>query len=205
MATMATDTDLKIVPTPPDERRLAVPSPVLGVLIFILTEIMLFAGFVSAFMVSRASAASWPPPDQPRLPIEETALNTAALLLSGLVVYWAGRRYAAAPEGERAAHARVPMVVGMLLGLFFVGFQGVEWVQLLADGLTLTSSSYGGFFFLLVGTHALHAVAGLTVLVWMTVRLQSGSIGADGFWAGRIFWYFVVLLWPFLYWQVYLA
>lgn len=206
MSTMATDTDLRVVPSPPEETPAAVPSEVLGVLIFILTEIMLFAGFVSAFMVSRASAAgAWPPPDQPRLPVEETALNTAALLLSGAVVYWAGKRYSDAPAGEGAALARLPMIGGMLLGVFFVGFQGVEWVDLLSDGLTVTSSTYGAFFYLLVGTHALHAVGGLMVLVWMTVRLQSDSLSGDAFWAGRIFWYFVVLLWPFLYWQVYLA
>lgn len=198
-------TDLKIVPTPPEERTAAVPNEVLGVLIFILTEIMLFAGFVSAFMVSRSSAAMWPPPDQPRLPIEETAINTAALLLSGAVVYWAGKRFNEAPEGEAAAYARVPMILGLLLGVFFVGFQGMEWMSLLSDGLTFTSSAYGGFFYLLVGTHALHAIGGLFVLVWMTVRMQSGAITSDAFWAGRVFWYFVVLLWPFLYWQVYLA
>src|SRR5262249_35210924 len=60
--------------------RPALPSAVLGMLIFVSTEVMLFAGLVSAFLILRATAAgSWPPPGQPRLPLEETALNTAAL------------------------------------------------------------------------------------------------------------------------------
>ena len=192
-------TDLRIVDPPPREVRQMVPSPVLGMLIFILTEIMLFAGFISAFAISRASADAWPPPDQPRLPLEETAINTVALLLSGALVYWAGRRFASSP-----ARARLPMLAGMGLGVFFVAFQGVEWWSLLSDGLTVTSSTYGGFFYLLVGAHGLHAIGGLALLVWMTVRLQAGRLESDMFWAGRIFWYFVVLLWPFLYWQVYL-
>jgi heme/copper-type cytochrome/quinol oxidase subunit 3 len=36
--------------------------------------------------IVRASAAIWPPPDQPRLPLEETAINTVALFLSGLLL-----------------------------------------------------------------------------------------------------------------------
>ena len=49
----------------------------------------------------------------------------------------------------------------MLLGAFFVLFQGVEWVALLREGLTLTSSTHGAFFYLIIGTHALHAVVAL--------------------------------------------
>ena len=37
----------------------------------------------------------------------------------------------------------------------------------------------------------------------MLVRLFGERLTSDGFWAGRLFWYFVVLLWPVLYWQVY--
>ena len=44
-----------------------------GMLVFVLTEAMLFAGFISAFTIVKASAPVWPPPDQPRLPVEATA------------------------------------------------------------------------------------------------------------------------------------
>ena len=52
---------------------------------------MFFAGLISAFMIVRASARmGWPPPGSPRLPAEQTAINTLALLVSGalLVVAW---------------------------------------------------------------------------------------------------------------------
>ncbi len=196
---MGNDTDLRLVHPPPRENRVAVPSEVLGTLIFILTEIMLFAGFISAFVISKTSAAAWPPPDQPRLPIEETLLNTAALLASGAILYVAGTRFAA-----QRSQARTLLMVAAGLGAFFVVFQGFEWVQLLSDGLTLTSSTYGGFFYLIVGAHALHAVGGVAVLAWMVLRMRADTLTASTFWAGRLFWYFVVLLWPFLYWQVYL-
>jgi cytochrome c oxidase subunit 3 len=191
--------ELRLVRPPPKERRKAVPNEVLGVTIFILTEMMLFAGFISAFTISKASAPMWPPAGQPRLPFEETAFNTVALLISGALVWWAGRRFDRI--GPRSA--RWPLAAGMALGVFFVVFQGFEWAAMLGEGLTLTSSTHGSFFYLIVGLHALHAVCGLLVLAFMMVSLVREQLGSAGFWAGRLFWYFVVLLWPVLYWQVY--
>jgi heme/copper-type cytochrome/quinol oxidase subunit 3 len=90
------------------------------------------------------------------------------------------------------------------LGAFFVIFQGVEWVALIREGLTLTSSHHGSFFYLIVGLHALHAVGAITVLAWVWLRLQRGRLTASRFYAAQIFWYFVVGLWPILYLRVYL-
>lgn len=178
-----------------------VPSAVLGVLIFIGAEIMMFAGFISAYAIVKAGAMGvWPPPDQPRLPIESTAFNTAALLMSGVFAFLAARAYARSP-----AEARTPLWLAIGLGSFFVLFQGYEWFQMLAQGLTLTSSTHGSFFYMIVGTHAVHAIAGLGVLVFAGLALAQGRLAAERFAATRIFWYFVVGLWPILYVQVYLG
>ena len=183
-------------PRPPP----ALPSAVLGMSVFILTEVMLFAGMVSAFTITKASAVlGWPPPGQPRLPADETLVNTAALLLSGGVLLWAGRVF----EGERRA-ARRPLLISLALGSFFVVFQGLEWVALLGEGLTLTSSQHGAFFYLIVGTHALHAVAAIGALGMVAHRLVQGRLQSSTFQAVRVFWYFVVLVWPVLYVLVYL-
>jgi heme/copper-type cytochrome/quinol oxidase subunit 3 len=178
-----------------------VPSGVLAMLIFVGTEIMLFAGFVSAFTIMRASAVLWPPPGQPRLPVEETAFNTALLLGSGVCLFFAGRRYrAGSPSG-----ARLPLLLAIALGLGFVVLQGREWVALLGAGLTLTSSALGSFFYLIVGMHALHALVALGVLVYAWRRLERGWLPATVLAGAEVFWYFVVLVWPILYWRVYLS
>lgn len=52
-------------------------------LVFLASEVMLFAALVSAFLVLRAEAAAWPPPGQPRLPVTVSGLNTVVLLCSG--------------------------------------------------------------------------------------------------------------------------
>lgn len=199
MGSIVTHGELRIVRPPPKARRKAVPNEVLGVTIFILTEMMLFAGFISAFTISRAAAPMWPPAGQPRLPLEATAINTVALLVSGALAWWAGRRFDRV--GPRSA--RGPLVGAVLLGAFFVVFQGFEWAAMLGEGLTLTSSTHGSFFYLIVGLHGLHAIFGIGVLLTLFTGLVRERLTSDGFWAGRLFWYFVVLLWPVLYWQVY--
>ena len=90
------------------------------------------------------------------------------------------------------------------LGAFFVVFQGFEWIALIREGLTLTSSNHGSFFYLIVGMHGVHAVAGLVVLTTVWSRLVGGRLSGSAFAAARVFWYFVVGLWPVLYWRVYL-
>ena len=180
-------------PQPP-----VIPSAVLGMLLFLFTELMLFAGLISAHGIARGSALLWPPPGQPRLPFEETALNTFALLLSGVLLVFAQRAY----SRERKA-AKPWLMATIVLGAFFVGFQGVEWVALVNEGLTLSSSTHGGFFYLIIGMHGLHAVAALMVLGMNWLRLQRGVLAQSTFAAGQAFWYFVVGVWPILYWRVY--
>jgi cytochrome c oxidase subunit 3 len=197
---MAIERDLRVVHPTPKENKIFVPSEVLGTLIFVLTEAMMFAGFISAHTIAKASVPVWPPLGQPRLPIEATAVNTVLLLASGLLAWWAGRRF----ERHGPQAARVPLWAAVGLGVGFVVFQGVEWVGLLREGLTLSSSLQGAFFYLIVGAHAVHAVGGATVLSVLALQMQRGTLTSDMFWAGRIFWTFVVLLWPVLYWQVYL-
>ena len=65
----------------------------MGMLIFVFTELMLFAGFISAFTIIKSGAVAWPPPGQPRLPFEETAFNTALLPASAVMLIWTRRTF----------------------------------------------------------------------------------------------------------------
>ncbi len=176
-----------------------VASAVMAMLIFVVMEVMFFAGLISAFAIIKAGAMVWPPPDQPRLPVERTALNTAALLASGALLLLARRAF-------RRSRASVEglLLAAIALGACFVLFQGVEWVALIHQGLTLTSSSLGSFFYLIVGLHALHAVIALGLLVYTWVRLRRGWLASSQLATAEIFWYFVVMVWPILYLTVYL-
>jgi cytochrome c oxidase subunit III len=243
-------------------RKPVVPNGVLGMIIFVVTEIMFFTGLISAYMIAEGAAPlGWPPPGQPRLPVGETALNTAALIASGVLLFFAGRSLK-----RSEPKAKWLLLASIALGAFFVLFQGAEWVALIREGLTLTVTTHGSFFYLIVGVHGLHAVAALLGLAYVFGRftnpklteravmvggaiayaavaaavvfmatLVAGypgmgvSAGAllvvAGFYVfGRknqrapeeapsakvpfetaaVFWYFVVAVWPILYYLVYL-
>lgn len=175
-----------------------VPSEVMGMLIFVFTETMVFAGLISAFSVVRSAAVAWPPPGQPRLPFEATAFNTAVLLASGVALRWTRRRF-----DQSRASARTPLIAAIALGAFFVLVQGAEWVAMIGQGLTLTSSTLGSFFYLIVGTHALHAVGALILLGVTLRRLQRGWLASSQLGTAEVFWYFVVGVWPVLWLVVY--
>lgn len=174
---------------------------VFGMALFVFVEVMMFAGMISAYLIVELSAMPglWPPPDQPRLPVERTLVNTAALLASGVTMFAARRAFA---RGARAAERW--LLATILLGGFFVAAQGAEWAALLRQGLTLTSSQLGAFFYLIVGAHAVHAIAAIVTLASCWPALRAGRLTSSRFGAARLFWYFVVLVWPLLYWLVYL-
>jgi len=179
-----------------------IEDSVLAVVLVVFAETMLFAGLISAFQIGKNSVTGgiWPPVGSPMLPVAASAANSVVLLASGLMIFLAWRTFKSA--GALAARPRFTAALG--LGTFFVLFQGYEWVQLIGQGLTLTSSQLGSYFFLIVGCHALHAVAGLAGMLWVHRGLKSGRTTAGHFGAASIFWGFVVLMWPVLYVQVYL-
>ncbi len=192
-----------ILPFRPKPRRAekVISNGVLGMLLFVFVEVMLFAGFISAFVIIKARAVGsvWPPPNQPRLPFQETAVNTAALIASGIILLVAHRMY---QRGNRSIG--LLLAAATVLGGLFVGLQGVEWLALIREGLTLTSSTYGALFYTIIGAHALHAVAAIGVLAWAWLRLMGGRLSREAMSTVALFWYFVVVVWPFLYFQVYL-
>jgi len=168
-----------------------------GMLIFLGAETMLFAGFVTAYLVFRLGAPVWPPPLQPRLPVGVTAVSTAVLLLSGYTMWRALR---AARDGDDGGLGRSLALTG-LLGATFLAAQGYEWTRLLTFGLTAPSGIYGGTFYTLIGAHALHVLA---ALAWLSILLLATRRGPMVPVFG-MYWYFVVGLWPVLYTLVYLA
>jgi cytochrome c oxidase subunit 3 len=189
------------LPGAPAPARRPAENGVFGMALFVFVEVMMFAGMISAYLIVELSAMPglWPPPDQPRLPVERTLVNTAALLASGVTMFAARRAF-----GRGARTAARWLLATILLGGFFVAAQGVEWAALLRQGLTLTSSQLGAFFYLIVGAHAAHAIAAIATLASCWPALRAGRLTSSRFGAAQIFWYFVVLVWPLLYWLVYL-
>lgn len=181
--------------------RAIVPDAVLAMLFFVACEVMFFAALISAQFIVRGSATQWPPLDQPRLPLLTTACNTLVLLASGVFLWKSSRALKASASHEVTCRY---LRWAVWLGSLFVFVQGMEWMRLIHYGLTLQSSAYGSFFYLIIGTHALHAVAALALMIHVHHSFANGRLRVSRFWAAQVFWYFVVGVWPFLYVLVYL-
>jgi heme/copper-type cytochrome/quinol oxidase subunit 3 len=187
----------------PYERK-SVPNGVLAMILLLITEAMLYGGLISAYIVNRAGAAVWPPPDQPRLPVEVTGVNTIILLSSALVLFLFTRRV----NKMRAIDSKSTniLLVTILLGATFLTIQGTEWARLIGYGLTTHSSIYGAFFYTLIGAHGLHVFAGLSILFYLYFSIRKASsfeTAKNKISTCILYWYFVVAIWPILYRLVY--
>ena len=186
------------------DTRTPISSGVIGMLIFMVTEAMFFAGLVSAYMVIRAGIEEWPPWGQPRLPVVATAFNTVLLLASGFIMAHSRVCF----RKKEQALGRKWLGISIILGAFFLVFQGYEWIQLLKFGFTVSSSVYGGLFYLLIGAHGFHVMAALAILIWAWFMMKNNSgtrLTPEGLYPFQILWYFVVCVWPVLYILVYLS
>ncbi len=137
------------------------------------------------------------------LPIEVTAVNTLILLVSAIAIQLV---IVSIRKAERQGQAKLWLWITLLLGGLFVAIQGNEWVKLIESGLTAQSSLTGGFFYTIIGAHAFHVIVGLLVLITVIAKLSRGRYNSESFsglLAVRIYWVFVVGLWPILYILVY--
>lgn len=186
---------------PAAPRRGFTDDGLLGMALVVFTEVMLFAAFISGYVIVRIGTPPglWPPLDQPRLPFGQTTIHTLVLLASGVLLFLAQR----ATRARGLAAAERPLLGAILLGLYFVVAQGAEWAALLRQGLTLTSSQVGAFFYVIVGAHALHAIVAIVALSVCWLRLRAGRLKPSVFGATQFFWYFVVLVWPAIFLVVY--
>jgi heme/copper-type cytochrome/quinol oxidase subunit 3 len=190
-------------PSREPEHRPVIENATLGMLVFLAAETMLFAGLVGAFLVLRLGAPVWPPPFQPRLPVEVTGVNTLFLLASGFTM---ARALRAIRRGVQNGLITA-LSQTVLLGGIFLAVQGYEWARLVHFGLTASSGAYGATFYTLIGTHGVHVLAAVILLLVVLISATRGQFSPHRHTAVRLagmFWYYVVGLWPILYTLVYL-
>jgi heme/copper-type cytochrome/quinol oxidase subunit 3 len=172
-------------------------------LMFLGAETMFFAGLIGAFLVYRLANQTWPPAAMPSLPVLVTGVNTLILLYSA-VTMWCAQR---AMRLQRQQQSKRFLICTGLLGGIFLGIQGYEWLQLIRFGLTMASGVYGATFYTLIGCHALHVFGAMIWLLVVLGRTLQGRYSATryvGLALCGMYWYYVVALWPVLYYLVYL-
>lgn len=170
----------------------------LGMVVFLGSWAMMFAALFFAYGLVRARAPSWPPVDQPDLPLLIPALNTFVIGLSSAALAVAMR---ALQTGRRSP---VRWFTGAsALGAVFLVLQSLVWARLWSSGLLPTGGPFPSVFYALTAFHALHVLVGLVALVWLTRRAAArrASLLSVRLWS--MYWHFVGVVWVVLYATVY--
>ena len=194
------DTSTPDVPTTsgPADRETIGPLRV-GVVVWLSSELMFFAGMFAAWFTLAAANDPWPP-DGVDLDVARAALFTFVLISSSFTIH---RCVAAAELGHRVDALRW-LAVTFLLGGAFVANQALEFAGL---GFQLDSHAYGTIFWLLVGFHWLHVLAGMVLMLSVGRLIWPGSTVpvAEHLRATSYYWHFVDVIWVGVFASVYLA
>ena len=174
-----------------------------GAIILILSEVVLFGILFTFYFWSRSHTEDFLPHailDMDMVPIY---LNTAVLISSGVTVELAKWRM----KKDDTRGFQIWMGITVLLGLGFIAGQINEYIHLVHEGLTPTSSVYGTAFFSLTGVHGLHVVFGIIALATILGLSFTGFIRKErlsGMEGAFLYWHFVDAIWVLVFSFIYL-
>lgn len=161
--------------------------------LFIVSILMLFASFTSAYLVRRAEG-NWLEFTVPVI----FGYSTVVLVLSSLTMHWA---YLAAKKDNFNA-LRIAISITFALGMVFLYMQFQGWVELVRNNVYFVGNPAGSFIYVFTGMHAFHLISGLIVLVFALVaafRLRIHAKSLEQVQVASTYWHFLDILWIYLY------
>lgn len=178
-----------------------IPIGRIGIWWFLASEIMVFGGFITCYVLFRYAHGGW----------EEAAkhvnwklgsLNTVVLLTSSLTMILA--LYSIHIEDIKGVKTFLTLTI--LLGVTFLVVKGFEYHAEFAEGFTPLSGLFWSFYFLMTGLHGVHLLAGIVINTSLLVMAMRGTIWAhrDRVEFGGLYWHFVDVVWIFLFPLLYL-
>ena len=177
----------------------------IGMILFIVSEIMFFFSFFWAYFHSSLSpsieiGSVWPPRGIDAFsPWQIPLLNTVILVSSGASITWT--------HSAIIKNNRLEVVNSFLITLFFAIFftllQLYEYTQATFD---ISDGIYGSIFFMSTGFHGFHVIIGTIFILVCLVRYLKHHFTSRrhlGFECAAWYWHFVDVVWLFLYIAVY--
>jgi cytochrome c oxidase subunit III len=193
MATSANRSARSLVPLPIRAHPL-----VLGVVLFLASELMFFAALFAAYYELRANRAQWPPP-MVRLDPYEGGFGTFLLFAASAVMVLATR---AMDRGRfKAARCWTASAIVAAIGFVLVAIHGYA-----GDAFGISTNAYGSIYFTMTGFHLLHVIAGIGILSALLVGMRSQGLlvnqraGAE---AMTYYWHFVFIVWLGIFSAIY--
>jgi len=182
------------------DSRGGISNVVLGMLLFITSEVMFFAGLFAAYFNTRASNHPWPPEAFAHIlnPFSIILVATIILITSSFTcqfAVWAIRR------NDRTGFLR-NISFTFVLGIIFLLLQAYDYSLLFEDGMTLGSGPFGTTYFTLTGFHGAHVFGGVIMLGVVLYRGMSGQFSSrhhDAVEAASLYWHFVDVVWILLF------
>ena len=194
--------------------------PVVGMLLFITSEVMFFAGLFAAYFSIRANFVDtdgihrWPPVEfhgllNPfRLTTESGQLNlilpaTIILIISSFTCQIGVNSI---KRDDRRGFIRA-IGVTLSLGVLFLLIQAFDYSVLFHEGMTMGSGTFGTTYFTLTGFHGAHVFGGVLMLGVVLYRGMAGQFSArhhDMVEAMSLYWHFVDVVWILLFSTLYL-
>ena len=172
--------------------------------VFIVTDALLFAGFLASYGFVRLASPQWPN-RAAVFHLGFIGVMTFILISSSATMATA---VAAARRANRALAVRF-LLLTILGGLCFLGMQAYEWTNLIREGARLYANPWGvpgfsAFFFLITGFHGSHVLTGVVILAIVALRSAMGRSTAEGVELTGLYWHFVDLVWVFIFTLFYL-
>jgi len=188
------------------DARGGISNVVLGMLLFISSEVMFFAGLFAAYFNTRANyvdvggVKQWPPQQFADIlnPLSLILVATIVLISSSVtcqMAIWAIRR------DDRRGFIR-NIGVTFVLGVVFLLMQAYDYSLLFEEGMTLGSGPFGTTYFTLTGFHGAHVFGGVIMLGVVLYRGMAGQFSSrhhDAVEAASLYWHFVDVVWILLF------
>jgi cytochrome c oxidase subunit 3 len=173
---------------------------VLGMLLFIISEVMIFGAFFTAYFFIRVVNHDPWPAHGTELPKVIAAFNTCILVSSSFTIHYAQESL----KKDNRLGLKVGMVATFLLGLTFLFIQINEYVHI---GFSPADHAQGSIFYGLTGLHGAHVTIGLMLLAFVTIRAFRGHYSSGGYLGMEvpgIYWHFVDVMWIIVFFTVYI-
>ena len=177
-----------------------IDAQLLGVLLFIISEAMLFGSFFTAYFFIRVVGHEPWPPHPFHFPVNVALMNTFILVFSSVVMHWA---LVSIKRGNRFG-LQAGLAITFLMGATFLATQINEYFK---AGFSIHDGAFASVFYGLTGLHGLHVFVGLTLLAIMNIRAFRGHFSPEahmGVEMAGIYWHFVDVMWIIVFLTVYI-
>jgi cytochrome c oxidase subunit 3 len=167
-----------------------------AVIIFIISEVMLFGGLFVGYLHTMLPSEVWPPLDTPSgVPPLRIALILSVLLISSSLTLL--KAEVEIRRDNRAGFIKW-LIITIILGALFLIGQVSEWNSLMAGGFRISTNIFGTFFYTITGVHGSHVIVGLILQLFILILAFKNSFSKEKHTiikAAGYYWHFVDAIW----------